>query len=91
MKKTARVIVTFRCNRKCPGCCNLNLPEYQKVHTDEELMEYQEIVITGGEPMLIPGKTLEFINRMWDKGYRGKMYLHTSLWNNKGISKEILK
>lgn len=91
MKKTARVIVTFRCNRKCPGCCDLNLPEYQKVHTDEELMEYQEIVITGGEPMLIPGKTLEFINRMWDKGYRGKMYLYTSLWNNKGISKEILK
>lgn len=91
MKKTARVIVTFRCNRKCPGCCNLNLPEYRKVHTDEELMEYQEIVITGGEPMLIPGKTLEFINRMWDKGYRGKMYLYTSLWNNKGISKEILK
>lgn len=79
MKKTARVIVTFRCNRKCPGCCNLNLPEYRKVHTDEELMEYQEIVITGGEPMLIPGKTLEFINRMWDKGYRGKMYLYTSL------------
>lgn len=41
--------------------------------------------------MLIPGKTLEFINRMLDKGYRGKMYLYTSLWNNKGISKEILK
>ena len=78
MKKTARVIVTFQCNRRCPGCCNSNLPEYRKVHTDEELMGYQEIVITGGEPMLIPGKTLEFINRMWDKGYRGKMYLYTS-------------
>lgn len=91
MKKTARVIVTFGCNRKCPGCCNSQLPEHRTIHSDEELMKYQEIVITGGEPMLIPGKVLEFINRMWDKGYRGKMYLYTSLWNGKGISKEILK
>ena len=36
-------------------------------------------------------KVLEFINRMWDTGYRGKMYLYTSYWNGKGISKEILK
>lgn len=70
MKKTARVIVTFGCNRKCPGCCNSQLPEYRTIHSDEELMKYQEIVITGGEPMLIPGKVLEFINSMWDKGYR---------------------
>ena len=26
MKKTARVIVTLNCNRRCPGCCNINLP-----------------------------------------------------------------
>lgn len=91
MKKTARVIVTLNCNRRCPGCCNINLPGHRKVSTDEELMGYQEIVITGGEPMLIPGKLLEFINRMWDKGYRGKIYLYTSFWNEKGISKEILK
>ncbi len=91
MKKTARVIVTLNCNRRCPGCCNINLPGHRKVSTDEELMGYQEIVITGGEPMLIPGKLLELINRMWDKGYRGKIYLYTSFWNGKGISKEILK
>ena len=48
MKKTARVIVTLKCNRNCPGCCNMNLPEYREVHTDEELLDYEEIVITGG-------------------------------------------
>ena len=36
MKKTARVIVTLKCNRKCPGCCNTNLPEYREAHTDED-------------------------------------------------------
>lgn len=91
MKKTARVIVTFECNRKCPGCCNTKLPGCRTIHNDEELMKYQEIVITGGEPMLIPGKVLEFTNRMWDRGYRGKIYMYTSFWNGKGVSKEILK
>lgn len=91
MKKTARVIVTLDCNRKCPGCCNNKLPEHRIVHNDADLMKYQEIVITGGEPMLIPGKVLEFVNRMWAKGYRGKMYMYFSYWNGKGISKEILK
>ena len=91
MKKTARVIVTFGCNRKCHGCCNIQLPEHKVIFSDEELMKYQEIVITGGEPMLIPGKVLEFLNCIWEKGYRGKTYMYTSFWNGKGISKEILK
>ena len=25
MKKTARVIITSKCDRKCPGCCNIKL------------------------------------------------------------------
>lgn len=25
MKKTARVIITSKCDRKCPGCCNSKL------------------------------------------------------------------
>ena len=32
MKKTARVIVTYRCDRKCENCCNehiRNVPEVQ--------------------------------------------------------------
>ena len=77
--------------RRLPDKACLLYTSYREVHTDEELLDYEEIVITGGEPMLIPGKVLEFINRMWDKGYRGKMYLYTSYWNGKGISKEILK
>lgn len=68
MKKTARVIVTLKCNRNCPGCCNMNLPEYREVHTDEELLDYEEIVITGGEPMLIPGKVLELSIECGTKG-----------------------
>jgi len=90
MKNTARVIVTFDCNRKCPGCCNTKLPEYRVVLNNEELMEYQEIVITGGEPLLMPDKILFFIFSMREKGYQGKMYLYTSLWKENYIYKRIL-
>ena len=52
-------------------------------------MGYQEIVITGGEPMLIPGKLLEFINRMWDKGYRGKYIFTLPFGMEKGSAKKF--
>ena len=91
MKKKARVIVTFECSRKCPGYCNEKLPELREIFEDKELLQYDEIIITGGEPMLIPTKVLAFITRMRTDRYRGKIYLYTSLWNGRAISKEILK
>lgn len=92
LKKTARVIVTFECNRNCPGCCNKKLPEYKVIHNINELLAYQEIVITGGEPMLIPGKVMDLVDGLrTDCDYRGKIYMYTSLWNGKKISKDILR
>lgn len=48
----ARVIVTMKCNRKCKGCCNEHLGEINRVDF-EDLFKYDEICITGGEPMLM--------------------------------------
>ena len=56
--KKARLIITFDCPRKCSYCCNT----YKKImeharFTDglEELTNYDEIMITGGEPST-PGR-----------------------------------
>lgn len=51
----ARVIVTLECNRHCENCCNTGDAFLgYKVLTDiNELLAYEEIIITGGEPMLI--------------------------------------
>lgn len=56
MKKTARVIITSKCDRKCPGCCNskLDYTSLAKVIGGiTALKDYEEVVITGGEPMII--------------------------------------
>lgn len=77
MKTTARVIVTKQCNRKCIGCCNESLGDIRKVQY-EELLTYKEIIITGGEPMLIAEKVCNFIDKLSSDGYNGKIYLYTA-------------
>lgn len=51
--KTLRLIVTKDCNRDCSGCCNnyYNINELPIISNYEH---YDEIIITGGEPMLYP-------------------------------------
>ncbi len=80
MKKTARVIVTYRCDRKCENCCNehiRNAPEVQF----EDLLEYDEIVITGGEPMLIAMRVFGLVHRLLDRKFRGRIWLYTATFN----------
>ena len=93
MKKTARVIVTYRCDRKCENCCNehiRNVPEVQF----EDLLEYDEIVITGGEPMLIAPRVVEMVHRLQANGFTGNIYLYTAMfkrnhWAHKTLVKEV--
>lgn len=93
MKKTARVIVTYKCNRKCENCCNEhigNVPEVQF----EDLMKYEEIVITGGEPMLIAPRVVEMVHRLRTNGFTGRIWLYTATfnvnhWAHKMLIKEV--
>ena len=66
MKKTARVIVTLACNRKCPGCCNETIGKVASIGDISVLSDYEEVVITGGEPMLNPDSLLRFILNQLD-------------------------
>lgn len=57
--KTLRLIVTYDCMRDCAMCCNKHndyLPEKVKSVSENFLPQaldvYDEIVVTGGEPML---------------------------------------
>ena len=70
----ARVVVTEDCNH-----CN------HRIITDiKELKNYSEVMITGGEPMLIPEKVLEFtrqLNKM-GFGYGRDLYLYTARYHH---------
>lgn len=50
MNKKLRLLVTAKCHNKCPMCCN-NQFDFEKIPVVDRL-DYDEISITGGEPML---------------------------------------
>lgn len=91
MKKTARVILTFLCNRNCPGCCNesLNPSDYHMIKNINELEKYNEVVLTGGEPFLLSAKLLvRLVKRLHTMNK--KVFLYTSnLANFKDMMKVV--
>ena len=91
MKTTARLIVTYRCNRSCPGCCNGHGNEIRKIESIDELLGYEEIILTGGEPMLLRNVLQIFIDLLKIRGYTGKIYLYTAYWQDSRINHELIK
>ena len=77
MQMKAKVIVTKDCKRRCKGCSMRALGLIEKVSFDD-LFKYEEIHITGGEPMLISDRCVEMVHRLRLNGYAGKIYLYTA-------------
>lgn len=82
MRKTARVLVTVKCNRKCPGCANekfLVSDQANFMRNITELSEYEDLIITGGEPMLRPEAVINFIDSARKQLKSGeKVYMYSS-------------
>lgn len=49
--KKLRLLITDKCDRNCTGCCN-NDYDLDKLPVCESFVGYDEIMLTGGEPML---------------------------------------
>lgn len=78
MKNTARVIVSYRCDRHCPGCCNQQPQDVKTIYSVEELKHYNEVVITGGEPLLEPELVKFFIKKLRKQNKNVKVFLYTA-------------
>ena len=85
-----RLLVTKDCNRTCAGCCNKDW-NLDKLPICQSYEGYDEIILTGGEPMLHPDKVLKIIEDIrtsrgyaWDKD-GVKVYLQTAYVDNIGI------
>jgi len=69
--------MTNDCNRRCKGCCNRNWTGEPPVGmTLDELREFDEIYITGGEPMLYPEVIKGFIKKL--RTDTNKIFLYTA-------------
>ena len=81
MKDTLRLIVTEECNRNCEGCCNkqYDLPSLP-VATD--FTGYKQIILTGGEPLLDPGKLMKTISHMRKENPDAEIILYTAYLND---------
>jgi len=49
--KTLRLLLFAACDRSCPGCCN-NDWDLKALPVCDSFAGYDEIILTGGEPML---------------------------------------
>lgn len=78
-KNTARIKITSKCNRSCPNCCNLTNPA-NAIDNISTALSYPNIVLTGGEPMLLSKDLFAFITKIKESGYTGKIYLQTAFF-----------
>ena len=52
-----RLLLTEDCNRACPGCCNIGF-DLKGLPICEDLTCWDEVYLTGGEPMLNPDSVI---------------------------------
>jgi organic radical activating enzyme len=88
-KRTARVIITKACQRNCSYCCN----EYDGIMASartitslDALKEYEEICITGGEPMLMPARTRTIIEQLLKLNPNVTIYLYTAKYDERIVT-----
>jgi hypothetical protein len=79
--RTARLLVTRRCQRRCDGCCN----EYPSLMARanlamslEALDGYSEVCVTGGEPLLNPARTRGIVEELRGRNEERRIYLYTA-------------
>ncbi len=61
--KKLRLVMFEECNRACVGCCN-NDWDLKGLDVVTDFHNYDEILLTGGEPMLKPMLIIETVNRI---------------------------
>lgn len=71
-----RLLLTEKCNRRCRGCCNKNY-DLKALPICNNFAEYEEIMLTGGEPMLNPPLIALAIHKI-RKQSSAPIYLYTA-------------
>ena len=90
--KTLRLLLWDTCNRSCEGCCNkdwdlVNLPRIPM----NEIASYDQIILTGGEPMMFPETLISTIKEIRQAAPNSQILLYTAWVVNSYFTLEVLK
>ena len=84
--RTARVILWRACNRDCELCCNKAeagaIQGAIPIKSICDVTGYDEVLLTGGEPMLNPDKVIGAATYARKFNPHAKIYLYTAWWYN---------
>ena len=92
--KKLRLLLFEECNRNCEGCCNKdwNLKELPIINYNNHLKfnEFQQILLTGGEPLIKPEFTENAIREI-RKRCNVSLYIYTAKTDDIYLIKYLLK
>ena len=78
VNKKLRLLVTAECHNNCPLCCNKQF-DVLKISVVEDFSQYEEIIITGGEPMLFRHNVYLLLQELQVRTKKNcKFYLYTA-------------
>lgn len=77
---TARLIATRKCHQQCSYCVNTQYKNVYNINCFDELATFDEIVVTGGEPMLWPGRLARLLNCVEASNKLANLYIYASVW-----------
>ena len=83
-RRKARLILTFDCPRRCPNCANTQIQDLDavpRIDSIEALDDYDEVILTGGEPMLDAGATVSFAQGLKERKQDRIVYAYAALWS----------
>lgn len=76
-----RLLLFENCNRNCKGCCNKDW-ELNKLEVETDFSSYDEILLTGGEPMLNPSLVIDTIMEIRKQNPFVMIYMYTAKVDN---------
>jgi organic radical activating enzyme len=75
-----RLLIEEKCNRNCEGCCNKDF-DLKNLPVERNFSQYQEIILTGGEPFLDIQNIVEHILFIKKKNKKAKIILYTAKYS----------
>lgn len=72
-----RLLITEECDRNCEGCCN-NDWDLDGLPVVKSFKAYEQVLITGGEPMLIPDLVIDIARQVRRENPETRIFVYTA-------------